>query len=471
MFRIKQGRSAFLTLALLLVVIALSFGCSPAAAPPQTQATSAPAAPAATQAPAATTAPEPTTAAASTEPVELRMAWWGSQVRHDQTIKVIELFQQKYPNIKVTYEFATFADYWPKMTTQAAGGNLPDLMQQDYAYYVGFVNDGLLVPLDPYIADGTIKLEGVGDDLLNGGKVDGKLYALNAGTNSQSFVIDLDMFEKAGVAVPKPDWTWKDFQDVNKQLHDKLGFLGSAGDLANIQIVNCLFLSLGTGLYSDDGKSLGFTDGQPLVDYLTMALDMGKDGSMITREEQVANKYTVEVNPFTAGKAATFFVHTNQLLAVWKAAGPDRKLKLIPVPRAVGATRSANYFKPSMFWSVTSQAKHPKEAAMFIDFYTNSVEANKVMLAERGIPISPAINAAIEADLPPAQIEASAFLKSLVGNVSPIRPPDPAKHNEITANIWTPQVVDPVLYGQLSAADGVKLYMTEANKLLGAAAP
>ncbi len=464
MFGKKQGRSTFIALLALLLIAAISYACAPAAQPTQAPPTSAPAA---TQAPAATTAPQSTTASA--ENVELRIAWWGSQVRHDQTIKVIELFEQKYPNIKVTYEYATFSDYWPKMTTEAAGGNLPDVMQQDYAYYVGFVNDGLLVPLDPYIADGTIKLEGVTDDLLNGGKVDGKLYALNAGTNSQSFVIDLDMFQKAGVDVPKPDWTWQDFQDVSNKIHDKLGVFGNGGDLTNIQIVNCLFLSLGEGLYSDDGKSLGFTDGQPLVDYFQRMLDMQQAKSMISREQQVADKETIEKNTFTAGKSAMYFAHSNQVLAVYKAAGPDRHLKMVPVPRAVGAKQSANYFKPSMFWSVTSQAKHPKEAAMFIDFYTNSVEANKIMLAERGIPISPAINAAIAPDLPPAQVEAAAFLKALQGNVSPIRPPDPGKHNEITTNIWGPQVVDPIMYGQITPADGVKLYMTEANKLLGAA--
>jgi ABC-type glycerol-3-phosphate transport system substrate-binding protein len=468
MFREKQGSlpfgTMFVTLAALLI-IALASACAPTAAPTQTPPTAAPAS--ATQAPVATTAAQPTTASA--DQVELRMAWWGSQVRHDQTIKIIGLFQQLHPNIKVTYEYASFTDYWPKMTTEAAGGNLPDLMQQDYAYYTGFVNDNLLVPLDPYIADGTIKLDGVTDDLLAGGKIGGKLYALNAGTNSQSFVIDVDAFNKAGIPLPKPDWTWKDFADVSTQLHEKLGIFGNGGDLTNIQIVNCMFLSLGEGTYSDDGKSLGFTDGQPLVDYFQNMLDMQKSGAMITREQQVADKETVEKNTFVAGKSAMYFAHSNQVLAVFTAAGPSRHFKMVPVPRAVGAKQSANYFKPSMFWSVTSQAKHPKEAAMFIDFYTNSVEANKIMLAERGIPISPVINAAIAGDLPPAQVEAASFLKSLQGNVSHIRPPDPAKNNEITANIWTPQVVDPVMYGQITPADGVKLFMTQANKLLGTA--
>jgi multiple sugar transport system substrate-binding protein len=76
----------------------------------------------------------PAAAQSGGAPVELRVAWWGSQDRHNRTIKAIELFQKKYPNIKVTYEFAGWGDYWTKMTTQAAGRNLPDVMQQDYAY-------------------------------------------------------------------------------------------------------------------------------------------------------------------------------------------------------------------------------------------------------------------------------------------------------------------------------------------------
>ena len=40
--------------------------------------------------------------AASTgdEEVDLRMAWWGSQDRHDRTIKAIELYESLHPNVR-----------------------------------------------------------------------------------------------------------------------------------------------------------------------------------------------------------------------------------------------------------------------------------------------------------------------------------------------------------------------------------
>jgi ABC-type glycerol-3-phosphate transport system substrate-binding protein len=37
------------------------------------------------------------------EPIELRIAWWGGQARADKTIKVIEMFMQEHPDIKIIY--------------------------------------------------------------------------------------------------------------------------------------------------------------------------------------------------------------------------------------------------------------------------------------------------------------------------------------------------------------------------------
>src|SRR5262245_60888995 len=87
-------------------------------------------APPATAAPPATSAPPGAGVHSNpAQPVNLRLAWWGSQDRHDRTIKVIKLFEQTYPNITITYEFAGFQDYWVKMNTQAAGKSLPDVIQ------------------------------------------------------------------------------------------------------------------------------------------------------------------------------------------------------------------------------------------------------------------------------------------------------------------------------------------------------
>jgi multiple sugar transport system substrate-binding protein len=193
-------------------------------------------------------------------------------------------------------------------------------------------------------------------------------------------------------------------------------------------------------------------------------VNMQESGAMVSREDQVANQYTLENNPFVAGQAAMYFAHTNQLTGLWNAAGTERNIKLLPVPRAVGATQSANYYKPSQFFSVSAHSEHPTEAAMFIDFFTNSVEANQILLAERGVPISSAVQAALEPDLGKDQQEVFAFLANL--ETSPIRPPDPSKHNDLVSNVLTPLVVDPLMYGQITPEEAAALLRDEATPLL-----
>src|SRR6266516_4094315 len=109
------------------------------------------------------------------------------------------------------------------MSTQATGGNLPDLMQQDYAWLTQWVGNNLLVPLDEYVNDGTISLQGVPKNSVDGGRMSGKLYALNLGNNSQTIVLDVQAFDKAGIPLPATTWTWADFEQSALDLHKKLG--------------------------------------------------------------------------------------------------------------------------------------------------------------------------------------------------------------------------------------------------------
>ena len=314
----------------------------------------------------------PAAAQSGGAPVELRVAWWGSQDRHNRTIKAIELFQKKYPNIKVTYEFAGWGDYWTKMTTQAAGRNLPDVMQQDYAYIAEWSSRGLLAPLDDYVKAGVIDTRDVADAAIKGGVVNGKLVAVNLGSNSQCWVLDVDAFKKAGVELPPPNWTWADFEKTAMALQGKLGIWGMGSQTWDNQIWGALYLSAGQWRYSVDGSRIGYESDKPLVDHFNMLLRLQKANALIPRADELASfnqDTSVELTlAIVSRKAAMAYFWSNQIVAVWKAAGGDeRNLVLAPLPRVPGG-KSANFLKPSQFFSVTTQAKQPKEAAMFIDF-------------------------------------------------------------------------------------------------------
>src|SRR5579859_2423869 len=110
---------------------------------------------------------------------EIHVAWWGSQSRHDRTIKVIQMYMAAHPDLNITWEYANFNDYFVKLNTMASSGDLPCVMQQDYAYVAEWATRGLLLPLDDYVKDGTIDTKDIADASLIGGRVNGKLYAVN----------------------------------------------------------------------------------------------------------------------------------------------------------------------------------------------------------------------------------------------------------------------------------------------------
>lgn len=423
----------------------------------------APAAPAA--APEAASQP----AAGGDGKIELRIAWWGSQNRHDRTIAVIEQFEQLHPNIDIVYEFAGWGDYWTLMSTQAAGGNLADIMQQDYARLEEWVSRGLLAPLDDFVADGTLNFANVSESSLAGGRLGGKLYGVNLGTNSMTIVIDADKLAEAGLETPNPDWTFDEFERVATELHEKLGIYGFTGNLTNEQLWKNIYLSLGQWVYNEDGTGLGYEDDQPFIDYLKMVKRLQDAGVTQSREQEIAAGGSVETDLIVTGQSAMTYVWSNQIVALTSAAGEGRNFILLPMPRPAGGA-SANYLKPSMFFSITSQARHPKEAAMFIDFFTNNVDANKVLMAERGVPVSSEVRAALEPLLDASQKMMFDYIASIESSVSPIPPPDAPGHADLINNVYWPLVIDPFMFGQQSAEDAVRILREEANIVLAAAA-
>lgn len=403
-------------------------------------------------------------AAHAADPIELRVAWWGSQDRHDRTLKAIALFEELNPHIKVLPEYSGWADYWPLVTTQAAGRNLPDVMQQDYAYLGEWVTRGLLMPLDGFAGSGVLDLSSIADAQLSGGRIDGKIYAISLGTNSLAMVFDPELFEKAGEEIPDTVYTWDEWAALCKRIHDKLGIFGAGGNFQNEHIFKTWLKEHGVWLYNEDQTALGYKDDQLYVEFFEMLLDLQQYGAMPTLEWEVARAgLGLEDALIVSQQSAMDFAWSNMIVALTGAAG--RSLKMGLMPQLGKGTVYGNYLKPSMFFSITSQAKHPTEAAMFIDFITNSIEANQILMAERGVPIAPAVRDALLPNLNPAQQEMFRYIDIAEQHSSPIDPPDPPKHNNIMQNIYD-QLAEQVLYGDISPEVAAEEFRFQAESIL-----
>jgi multiple sugar transport system substrate-binding protein len=400
----------------------------------------------------------------------MRFVWWGGQTRADVTTKVIQMFEAQNPNVKFTFEFLNFNDYWTKVTTQAAGGGLPDVMQTGSTQLVEWSKKGLHVAFDDYVKSGAFDMTNIPKTLQAHGAVDGKTYGISAGTNAIGFALDLDALEKAGVEVPADTWTWEDFEKIAMALHEKLGIWGFGHYLHHFDTWGTIYAGLGTRLYSDDGKSLAYTDDQPLTDHMKMILRLQEANAIPTlaEEAEIASKGPETYFSVTKKAAIDWLAGSNQLVALWTAAGADRKYKIMAIPRIKGKMQGT-VIRPSQFLALTSSSKNPEIAAKFVNFFTNDVDANKVLNAERGVPINTLVLKALAADAGAPQKAIYDYLDRLSQDSVPYSNiPDPVGVEAIRTNAYYPEFTDPVRYKKITPEEGVAILRKKANEILAA---
>ena len=390
------------------------------------------------------------------KPVALRFAWWGSQARNDQTQEVVELFEKEYPWITVECEFVGWDQYFDNLSTQIAAGDMPDILQHDYRYLETYVNKNLLLPLDEHIGK-EIDLSNVDENYLTGGIVNDKTYGISMGMNTFAVEYDETTFEKYGVEVPDRSWTYDDFVNICGQFKEK-GIYGC--DLTNFEDWALYFLrTKGVTLYSQEGKGLGYEEDSIMEELFQMRLDLVNDGLLPTPD--VANQASgTEDSLIVRGDAAMVTYWSNATAAVANAT--EDIIKVLPMfgPDA----DKGCYIKPSMFLSISAQTEHPEECALLIDFITNNEAANKVMMGERGVPISSEIREALKPELDETSQSIFDLLDYAVDHSSPINKPDPEGAGEVVTLLQ--ELEEQVLYKELTPAEAAGRFRTEATEIL-----
>ncbi|MDR1904239.1 MAG: extracellular solute-binding protein [Treponema sp.] len=389
-------------------------------------------------------------------PVTLRFAWWGSQVRNDQTQKVIDLFEKANPGIKVEGEFTSFTDHFNNLSTQIAAGDIPDLIQHDYRYLATYVNRNLLAPLDPYLKK-QINIDHVDQVNLQGGVVAGKLYGFNMGNNIFGAQYSVETFKKYGITPPSNSWTYDDFVNISRQFKAK-GIYGV--ELSNFWnwVVHYLRCN-GAHLYSQTGKGLGYNDDKLMERIFQMRLDLVKEGLMPGPDEALA--YTGwEDNLFTRGQAAMITFNSNSVGFLATSMGSTVK----SVPLFGPNSDKGTFIKPSMFLSISAVSQYKDQCAMMIDFFTNNVEANKIMMGERGVPISSAIRDALRPLMNESETGVFDLMDYAETHSSLIDNPDPEGAAE--AQKLLEELEEEVLYGRVTPTEAATRFRREATAIL-----
>lgn len=390
--------------------------------------------------------------AASGGDVDLRLTWWGADARAQLTEQVIDLFEEKNPGITVTTEWGIWDGYWDKLSTSAAAGDVPDVVQMDESRIDAYGTSGQLLDLESQPE--SLDVSTIAPEVLNTGEVDGTIVGAPVGIGIYSVGVNTDLLQQAGVELPDDKtWTWDEFIDTAAQVSEKLGDQGVTGldwwgfDSPEIGV---FARQNGEEVFPKEGQEP--VSAETLTAFFEQALEMVETGATPAPSVQNENIIKpIEQSPFGTNMSAFHFQFHTQIQAFVDASGTELQLVRLP---ALDSGEPSIVNKASMYWSISAETQHPAEAAKLVDFLINDVDAAKILGVERGVPANPEIQEAIQPQLSPTGVMATEFAATMQEEV--VDPPQVTPEYAADFDAEFGRIGTSVLFGQTSPEDGAQ---------------
>ncbi|ALS20779.1 MULTISPECIES: ABC transporter substrate-binding protein [Paenibacillus] len=393
------------------------------------------------------------------EKVELRVAWWGGQARHDKMNQLFDLFEQKHPNIKVSREFTTENQYAEKFTTQAAGGNAPDVMQTSSFFQFDFVKRNMMLDLDPLVASGDLNVKDFDPVDVGGGKVNDKLYAISLGHNITGVIYNTVMFKNAGLDMPKNNWTWDDYVATARALQKSLGndAWATEDEGGVYRVLELYAQQRGKSVFTENGLGI---DKKDLTDWFTFWDQMRKEG--LTPPAAIQSEQgdkTQEQSMLARGKVAMISKSSNQL-KIYQGSTKD-ELGIVSYPMDPNGEKKVPLIVASL--GISAKTKYPKEAAMLIDFVVNDPDAAKIFKGEHGPQASKAMQEVIKPLLGKPEEKEYAFVNEMMPSTKPY-PTMPGGSTSVQKLLLSNN--EAIAFGKKTIPQAVDDFFAQANQIL-----
>jgi multiple sugar transport system substrate-binding protein len=121
--------------------------------------------------------------------------WWQPEMRAGSFERVISDFEAKHPNIRVRSINLPFAEVLNQITVGNAAGTLSDVMGVNPPWLSDFIRQGIVEPLDEYIARDRFNL----DDLASQLVIDNRQWIFPIAIFLQAVYYNVDHFREANL--------------------------------------------------------------------------------------------------------------------------------------------------------------------------------------------------------------------------------------------------------------------------------
>ncbi|WP_234320342.1 ABC transporter substrate-binding protein [Streptomyces sp. SBT349] len=389
-------------------------------------------------------------------PVELRVAWWGNDSRHELTEEVIALFEDRNPDIRIEPEYTDFTPYYDRLTTQVASREAPDVFAIEIRRLGEFADNDILADLSDSVD--TTELD---PDVLASGVVDDLQVGIPTGANTFALMANTAVFAEAGVDLPDDTtWTWDDYLDISTRVSEATGreAFGSQPSF-NDAFLKIYAEQRGEQMYTEDG--IGASAGT-LTDWFQLQLDHIEAGASPDAALSAELGSSVENALVATNDGALGMWWSNQLSTISISSGET--VELLRLPRFADAEASGMFLQPSMFWSSFSGSQHPEEAARFIDFMVNDPDAGAIQGSDRGLPVNGAVLESIQDGLPEADVASLTFFNEIAEELSAAPTAPPLGAGDI------PDMLEryghEVIFGNMSPGEAAESFLEEAEGAL-----
>lgn len=283
--------------------------------------------------------------------------------------KIVADYEAKNPNIHIELDSLNTDQQKLKLKTQAASREMPDItIVNPAAQMQPFVDAGLLAPLNDMVGQNGLK-DTFQSGILDWYTFNNNLYALPDGNNIAVVYYNKDLFQQAGVDVPK---TFEEMVDTVKKLKAK-GIQPMTIGEKDTWTGSFLFMNIllrtnnGPGFLKDvlAGKKT-FSD-PAFTDAVSSFEDLIQAGAF--QDGATSFDYNAGENLFKTGKAAMYFMGS------WATGGIETssvngKVGVFKFPTVKGKGDPDEFMlAPGSAFAIAKDSKHLQETKDFLNYF------------------------------------------------------------------------------------------------------
>ena len=276
--------------------------------------------------------------------------------------QIIHDFNASRSDIEVELLDMTAGGSWvEKLAVLFAGGTPPDVVRMEYQRSIGYILDGMVRPLDPFIeSDPTFRLRDFFPVAIQAHTVNGKVYGIPQEAQPFTMFVNTTLLGEHGFATPGLKWTVDDLVSIARKITrdiDQDGVVDIYGWQFDSSITRFepFLMAFGTRMLSADGSKSMLNSPEVL--------------EAMQFYYEAAVQYGVKGGNFAQGTAAFYSLGGPWMVPGFRKSITGWDWDILPMPGGPGGRGTtlgsdANY--------ISTASENPEAAWEFVKYLTSA---------------------------------------------------------------------------------------------------